>query len=237
MQTLKEWLASTELKELKALTPGELYNHAFFRDPIRPIYIDPTVFYAPADGVVLYAQEVQPGEPILNIKGKPYTLQDALDDPKYNHPSLVVGIFMTQYSVHVNRVPTSGYVVEQHKTPFLFTPNVSMVLEENELLENDIDAEDAEYLFANERCIVSVYCPKLRSKYYLVQIAEKDVSLICNFRDRTHYSQGDRYGMVRTGSQVDFILPLNKSHKFEIAVEKKSVVEAGVDPIIRVIDT
>lgn len=236
MQTLKEWLSSPELKELKALTPGELYTKAFFRDPLRPIYIDPTVFYAPADGVVLYAQEVQPGEPILNIKGKPYTLQDALDDPKYNHPSLVVGIFMTQYSVHVNRVPTSGYVVEQHRTPYLFTPNFSMKLEEEELIDDGhSDPEDAEYLFANERCIVSVYAPKLKTHYYMIQIAERDVDSILNFGDREHYCQGERYGQVRFGSQVDFILPLKKDHPFRLAVKKHDVVEAGKDPIVRIL--
>jgi phosphatidylserine decarboxylase len=236
MMSLSDWLATDEVQKLKSESMGKLVASSFHRDPLRRIYIDPTVFYAPADGVILYAKEVQPGESILNIKGKSYTLQDALDDPEYNQPSIVVGIFMTQYSVHVNRVPTSGFIVERHRTPYLFTPRVSMKLEEDEIFENDIDPEDAGYLFANERRIVSVYSSGLKTRYYLIQIGEKDVDQICNFRDRSHYTQGDRYGIVRFGSQLEFILPLSKNHNYQIEALEKYVVRAGIDPIVRVLE-
>lgn len=236
MIPLKEWLATDEVRKLKAEPKGRLYSREFFRDPARSVYIDPNVFYAPADGVILYAlPEVQPDEPILNIKGRAFTPRDALDDQDYNEPSLVVGIFMTALSVHVNRVPTSGYLVEKHVTPYLFTHNVSMILEEEELLDDGhVDPDDAGYLFANERCVMSVYAAALKTTYYLIQIAERDVDEILNFGDREHYTQGERYGQIRFGSQVDFILPLSKTHDYELIAKPQYVVEAGIDPIVRV---
>jgi phosphatidylserine decarboxylase len=43
-QTLQEWL-STEVKQLQKMPVGELSNTFFFRDPIRPNYIDHEHFY------------------------------------------------------------------------------------------------------------------------------------------------------------------------------------------------
>ena len=52
-QTLQEWI-STEVKQLQKMPVGELSNTFFFRDPIRPNYIDYEHFYSPADGTILY---------------------------------------------------------------------------------------------------------------------------------------------------------------------------------------
>jgi phosphatidylserine decarboxylase len=52
-QTLQEWL-STEVKQLQKMPVGELSNTFFFRDPIRPNFIDHEHFYSPADGTILY---------------------------------------------------------------------------------------------------------------------------------------------------------------------------------------
>jgi phosphatidylserine decarboxylase len=193
------------------------------------------VFYAPADGVVLYAYpEVKPDEAIVEIKGKKFTPRDALDDQEYNYKSLVVGIFMTEYDVHVNRVPTSGYLSEVHRTPYLFTLNVSMKLEQDDITDHGgSKPDDMGYLFPNERCISAIYAPQIKSRYYVIQIAERDVDEILNW-DYEHYVQGERYGMVRFGSQVDVIVPLDDDHEYELLVEKNWHVEAGVDRIIRV---
>ena len=79
-----------------------------FRDPIRPGYSDPSYFFSPADGVIIYQGIVRPDESILDIKGKPYSLREALRDPVYDRTSLVIGVFMTFYDVHVNRIPYAG---------------------------------------------------------------------------------------------------------------------------------
>lgn len=235
-ETIKEWLKSSDVKRCKA-NAGNLIAELFHRDPQRRVFIDPTVFYAPADGIVLYALEnIKPTEAVAEIKGKKFSVRDLLDDPDYDYPSLVVGIFMTQYDVHINRMPTSGYVTEEHRTPYLFTPNVSMIFEENDILEEAMPKkDDLSYLFMNERQILRVYNPKIRNNYYMVQIAEKDVDVILNWGLGKDHTQGERFGMIRFGSQVDIVVPLTGSRKYELAVQRNQHVLAGVDPIIKIL--
>jgi len=60
---------------------------------------------------------VKPEEPIVKIKGKAYTLRDAMRDPEYKEPSLVIGIFMTFFDVHVNRIPYPGQLSYKELDP------------------------------------------------------------------------------------------------------------------------
>lgn len=236
MQSLKQWLGSEEFKDVKGKSEGDRFALDFFRDPERRTYVMPDVFYAPADGVVLYAHEkVGPKEAIVEVKGKKFTVQDLLDDKEYDLPSLVVGIFMTQYDVHVNRMPTKGFFSEVHRTPYLFTPNISMLLEEQELVDNGtVDPSDMEYLFQNERRVSRVKGGPT-GEYYLVQIADLDVDVICNWSRNKFYHQGERFGMIRFGSQVDLVIPmLEGCPKLEVLVKPKHHVEGGIDPLVRV---
>jgi phosphatidylserine decarboxylase len=67
-----------------------------------------------------------------------------------------------------------------------------------------------------------------------VQIAERDVDEIANW-GMEHQMQGERYGMVRFGSQVDVVIPLKKGeNRFEILAKVNYHVQAGVDPIIQI---
>ena len=60
--------------------------------------------------VLFYTKKVvqNADEPIVEIKGMNYTIQDVLGDKTYNKPSLVIGIFMSFYDVHINRIPYPG---------------------------------------------------------------------------------------------------------------------------------
>src|SRR5262245_28062117 len=85
-----------------------LSEYQFFRDPSRPTYSDLRYFFSPADGVILYQRVVQADQSLVDIKGKAYSLQEALRDPSFAQECLVVGIFMTFFDVHVNRIPYPG---------------------------------------------------------------------------------------------------------------------------------
>src|SRR5262245_60418034 len=107
VKKLEEWVVS-DVQPFREKSIAWISQHHFFRDPSRPAYSDPGYFFSPADGILLYQQTVQPDEPIVQIKGRDYTLRDALRDPSYNTPSLAIGIFMTFFDVHINRVPYRG---------------------------------------------------------------------------------------------------------------------------------
>ena len=236
----KEWLKSDEVKELQNTPVTKIFTEKFFRDPIRPIYRKPEVFYAPADGVVLYAHSVlDPDDPIVEIKGRNFSVKEALGDKNYDSPSLVIGIFMTFFSVHINRLPTDGYLVEQRSTPSIYTHGSSMLqVEEDIFAGKPLNRDTLEYLFCNERKVVTVFSPVISGRYYLIQIADKDVNAIINWADGDYLCQGDRYGQIRWGSQVDLIIPLEKDGcEFRILVNPSDYVKAGIDPIVEIVDS
>lgn len=237
---ISQWLATPEIKKMRQERlhgqMAKVESHEFFRDPLRNLKYNPMVFYSPADGIVLYAlPKVDPAKTMLEIKGKEFTLQDLLSDKEYVTPSLVVGIFMTCYDIHVNRIPTNGYFSEERETPFIYTHNTSMVGIENNLFEkHEYDAGNLKYLFANQRKISTIHCAGMGGKYYIVQIADKEIDVITNWDKHKFLRQGDRFGLVRWGSQVDVCIPLRDGISYKILVSPLDHVEAGIDPIIQI---
>lgn len=238
-QTVQGWLNGKEVKRLKSVPLHDLVTKEFFRDPLRPTHYNRQLMYAPADGVVLYAHaDIGPDERIIEVKGRDFTVRDLLNDPAYDERSLVVGIFMSLYDVHVNRMPTDGVITEVEETPSMFTHNTSMYALEQGLFAGErVDRGDLAYLFENERLISRVYAPGLRSDYYMVQIADRDINSIVNWGEDDSMMQGDRFGMIRWGSQVDLVVPLagkRGEFKLEMLAKRFTHVEAGVDAIVRI---
>lgn len=75
----------------------------FFRDPARPLALEPDVLYAPADGTVTGVETVSdhwlPGGEALRIS-----------------------TFLALYDVHVNRSPVTGRIAAAQETPGAFAP-------------------------------------------------------------------------------------------------------------------
>ncbi|SHG24068.1 phosphatidylserine decarboxylase [Streptoalloteichus hindustanus] len=235
-KTLEEWLDS-EVRPLRNKPVRWLSEFYFLRDPARPRHVDPEIFFAPADGVLLYQRTVNPDEPLVELKGRRYTLQDALRDPDYDRQSLVVGIFMTFYDVHVNRVPYSGRLsyrvpepVETHNHPMLD-------MEHGLLAELRPDLGTAEYLFRNQRVVNRFVSPALDGPYHVLQIADRDVRCVIPFdlRQNRPCRQGERFSQIRYGSQVDLVVPLSARYGLEFLQAEHSHVEAGVDPLVRIV--
>src|SRR5829696_1394102 len=168
---LDEWLES-DVAALRDEPLRRLSEYHFFRDPSRPIYSDPDWFLAPADGVLVYQETVAPDEPLLHIKGRPYSLRTALRDDDYDKRSLVVGIFMTFFDVHVNRVPYPGRLTWRMLDP-IETYNRPMLEMEKGLVGNRrIVLEQADYLYSNQRMVNRIDSHLLPHPYYVLQIAD-----------------------------------------------------------------
>ncbi|MGW6455344.1 phosphatidylserine decarboxylase [Streptomyces sp. NPDC055078] len=235
---LKDWVES-EVLRLDERSPTWLSDVYFFRDPSRRRVIDASYFFSPADGVLLYQKTVKPTEPIVDIKGVPYTLRDALRDPEYDKESLVIGIFMTYFDVHVNRIPYRG-ILSYRELPPIHTYNRPMLDVENSLLYDlRVDVSDAQYLRPNQRMVNRVYAPALGQSYYLLQIADYDVSCITPFRlgQNIPVHQGARFSQIRYGSQVDLVIPLSEKYRLTPVHRDSDHVQAGLDELVRVIRT
>lgn len=234
-KSLAEWVKK-DVRPIKKRPIRWLSERYFFRDPTRPMHCDPEIFFAPADGVILYQIAVQPEEPILDIKGRRYTLRHALQTADFDRPCLVIGIFMTLYDVHVNRVPYSGRLSYRLLDP-IDTCNRPMIDVEKSLLTDlGFSPDGAEYLHYNERVVNRVYAPDLGLEYYILQVADYDVDCITPFEIKQNQpvSQGDRFSMIRYGSQVDLIVPLSARYDLQLLQPTHWHVEAGIDPLIRI---
>ena len=234
-KSLKEWVA-TDVKEVKGRSLDWLASQYFFRDPNRPLYSDSDFFFSPADGIILYQNRVQPDEKIIDIKGKNYTLRDALRDDTFDQECLVIGIFMTFYDVHINRIPYPGNLSYQELDP-ISTHNFPMLDVEKELVEEiKLDFSGAEYLHNNQRMKNRIFASDLQLTYYLLQIADYDVNVITPFNldQNSPVSQNERFSMIRYGSQVDLIVPISQYFEWETIQDPGVHVEAGIDPLIKI---
>ena len=232
---LEDWL-DTDVAEAEKLSIGQLSNQFFFRDPMRPNYIDYEHFYSPADGTILYQKFIEdPTEPIVEIKGINYTLQDAMCDKTYNKPSLVIGIFMSFYDVHINRIPYGG-VLSYKPIDAIESTNKPMLATEKDIFNGKINPANLEYLKYNERMWNKMYSPSLDYTYYLIQIADEDVNVISHFTNDQNdlFAQNERFSLIRWGSQVDLILPLDNRYDFELVLEDTMHVNAGLDKLVKI---
>jgi phosphatidylserine decarboxylase len=232
---IEDWL-DTDVEPLRDKSLAELSSTYFFRDPCRPTYSDLRYFFSPADGIILYQRTVAPDDSLVDIKGKPYSLREAMRDPSYDHESLVIGVFMTFYDVHVNRIPYPGRLSYRELDP-IDTYNHPMLDVEREILEDlRVSTDSLEYLRHNQRVVNRVQSIQLGMTYYMLQIADYDVDCITPFciKQNEPYDQGERFSQIRYGSQVDLIVPLTPRFEFRTVQSTGHHIEAGLDPVIEV---
>ena len=232
---LAEWIEE-DVGDLRDAPLSWLSAQHFFRDPARPSFSNPDYFFSPADGIVVYQEEVGPADSIVDIKGKSYSLRDALRDPSYDRPSLVIGVFMTFFDVHVNRVPYPGRLSYRQLDP-IDTLNHPMLEVEKSILEDlRVSTGDAEYLHHNQRMVNRVDTFAFERPYYVLQIADYDVDSITPFELKQNQPclQGQRFSQIRYGSQVDLIIPLDEKWELVPTQSIHTHVEAGVDTLVAV---
>jgi len=236
-KTIDEWL-DTDVAELEKLSLVELGNTFFFRDPMRPTYINNEYFYSPADGIILYQKLVKdPTKSMVEVKGMNYSLQDLMMDKTYNSPSLVIGIFMSFYDVHINRIPFPG-ILQYKQLDSIESNNLPMLAVEKNLLKGIVNPKHViPYVKNNERMWNKVYSPSLRYSYYMIQIADEDVDVIVPFTidQNEGFNQNSRFSLIRWGSQTDLVLPLDSRFGFELCLPDHMHVEAGIDPLVKII--
>jgi len=235
-KSLEQWLKE-DVAKCDKMTIKKLSHEYFFRDPPRPNYIDNEHFYSPADGIILYQKFIEnPKDPIVEIKGMNYTLQDVMGDKEYNQPSLVIGVFMSFYDVHINRIPYGGILKYRRLEPIEST-NKPMLAVEKDILNAAINPNNMDYVKYNERMLNTIYSPSLDYTYHVIQIADEDVDVIVPFttEQNTPFGQNQRFSLIRWGSQCELVLPLDKRFGFELCQNDTYHVESGLDPLVKII--
>jgi phosphatidylserine decarboxylase len=148
-----------------------LFVLSFFRDPERHAGGDALDLVSPADGLVA---------DIVTV-----------DDTALDRPCLRIGIFLSVFNVHVNRVPCAGTVtaVEQRAGKCL-------------------DARDPRASELNRAATVVLEREDGRS------VAVRQITgliarrIVCPVSAGQTYTRTERYGMIRFGSRTELIVPV-----------------------------
>jgi len=161
----------------------------FFRDPERTPPRKNNVILSPADGKVIYINEINMGDFPIAIKGKnkiplsEFTGEDFISDR-----GIQIGIAMSFIHVHVNRSPIQGKISKIRRVPGEFNSLKHI----NSLLEN-------------ERVFTQINSKNL--KIGIVQIASRLVRRIESYKNENDNVEiGERIGIIKFGSQVDLLI-------------------------------
>ena len=93
-----------------------------------------------------------------------------------------------------------------------------------------------DYLKYNERMLNKIYSPQLDYTYFLIQIADEDVNVVAPFINDQNapVSQNERFSLIRWGSQVDLVLPLDERYDFDLVLDDEMHINAGLDKLVKI---
>jgi len=181
----------------------------FFRDPARKIPEGKNIV-APADGTIVYANICEDGyAPVTIKKGKRIRLDEIAKTDLPQGKLCHVGIFMSFFDVHVNRIPIDGQLefIKHHQAKNISMNGMGLrkYLRLRPLYKNAV------HIFENERKTTRI---NGEFPVYVVQIADAYVSKIqCFAKEGEMMKKGERFGRIMMGSQVDLIFPYRDGMK------------------------
>jgi glycosyltransferase involved in cell wall biosynthesis/phosphatidylserine decarboxylase len=204
----------------------------FFRNPPR---VPPPGhnLVSPADGTVVYAKAVEPEHEVITIKqGIAAGVSDIVRED-LKAPKILIGVFMSPFNVHYNRVPLAGQVdfIRHHRPRY--TNHCMGAMHWRTLCRRAPFYKNSPHILSNERTVTK-FTGEFNGRslsYYVVQIAGKSVKGIDSF-----FGPGDRlgkgkiFGMIRVGSQVDLIVPVMEG--MQVRVQPGDKVRAGESILI-----
>lgn len=209
----------------------------FYRNPNREIQYDEKSILSPADGFIVYCKRINPKENIFSIKKNKHIKLDDLmkinDSNLKNKPGWLIGVFMTFFDVHYNRSPIGGYIKKiTHNFPKRYKKNFSMrKLYFNFFFSKNNIMKNCEHLISNERASYIIKNKKI--SVYVTQIADRWINKIVTYKNNEEIKQGDIFGLVKIGSQVDIFVP-DVDNKIEILVKERQRVKAGLTKLLRI---
>lgn len=200
-----------------------LFRYWFFmRDPKRKIPAGNNVV-SPADGKIVYIKKIHENMIPLSIKkGRSYNLRNIYPELG-NDFRYIIGIYMTELSVHYNRAPIAGVIRDSVVKE---GPNYSMIrLMLNIIFRLRPLEQKCRFFFVNTRRITLI---EGRFPVAIVQIADKWVNRIDMYKSiGEEVKKGEKIGMIRMGSQCDILLP--EIAGLKIKVKEGEWVKAGCD--------
>lgn len=168
----------------------------FFRDPDRVIPEKQGVVVSPADGRIVSAGI---------IKSTPFM----------EGPCMKIGIFMSLFNAHINRVPYSGVIKKISYHPGSFLP----ANRDAASIQNEYNAVILEFSQNKSLCFVQIAGIVARR-------------IICRIREGDNVTRGQKFGLICFGSRVDLYLPADASMLVQVGDKVKAGTSVlGVMPL------
>jgi phosphatidylserine decarboxylase len=169
----------------------------FFRNPRRTIPEGAGLVLSPADGKVVEVREI------------PY-------DDYIGGPAVLVGIFLSVFNVHINRMPVGARVIglTYRKGKFLNALKPESA-RENERMEIRLEENVAPYRRFIARQIAGAIARRI----------------VCRVAPGDELAAGEQLGMIKLGSRTELILP--RTPELEIVAAPGDKVSAGSSLLAR----
>jgi len=167
----------------------------FFRDPSREIPQGTGLVVSPADGKIVTIEEIE-------------------HDEKIGGPAVLIGIFLSIFSVHINRMPIAGRIIglryREGKCLNALRPESAR---ENEQLAVFLEGSESPHRPMIVRQITGAIARRI----------------VCRLKPGDELTAGERFGMIKLGSRTELLLPREEGLK--ICVRKGQAVKAGLTEI------
>ena len=150
--------------------PAIIFSIYFFRDPEREIPQEDGTIVSPADGKVILIEKIK-------------------DKDHFGITVHRISIFMSVFSVHVNRIPIDGKVSHFSYQKGKF---------------HQAFRDDAAY--ENEQTTIVIENDNIKVQFKQIAgiVARR---IVCHIREGWNAKKGARFGMIKFGSRVDMLLP------------------------------
>jgi len=160
----------------------------FFRDPVRTCDAPDNAVVSPADGSILEVRQIGEGESPLGEN------------------TIKISIFMSLFSVHVNRIPSKGRISEiVYNNGRFFSANLDKASEYNENNRITLETDKGH-------------------KIIFIQIAGLIARrIVCWINEMDYVKAGQRFGLIRFGSRLDIYIPSES----RISIKVRDRVKAG----------
>lgn len=171
---------------------------SFFRDPKRTIPDDPALLLSPADGTISDIEQIR--EPALG-----------------GESAVRIGIFLSIFNVHINRMPCTVRVK-------------SVVYKPGKFL-NALQGTEAGKLNESNNLLLERLSPPyepLLVRQISGAIARR---IVCQAQENQPFTAGQPFGMIKFGSRTELIVPARSNLKILVNVGEK--VKAGQTPLAR----
>lgn len=144
----------------------------FFRDPRRRVPQDAGIIVAPADGKVVEITRLD-------------------HDPFVGGPAVRIGIFLSIFNVHINRMPCAGRVIELRYSPGKF-----------------LNAQNPQSAIVNENMWIGMEEEAAPQRRFVMRQISGLIArrIVCTLRPGESLERGRKFGMIKLGSRTELIL-------------------------------